>query len=154
MESDKIIDEKDLMILDELKVNSKLTTAQISRKLGIPITTVHNRIKRMERNKVISGYTAKLDHEKLGYNITANILISLKTETTLGKKIDQEIVAKKIKNIPNVESIELVTGPSDIIARINVKDVSELNSVITKKIWLTEGIDKTRTMIVMKRLEE
>ena len=58
------INEKDRKILDVLKKNAKLTTSQISKKTNIPITTVHNRIKKLEQQEIIKGYTIVLNQEK------------------------------------------------------------------------------------------
>ena len=51
------MDKKDKTILELLNENSKLTTSQISKKTIIPITTVHNRIKKLEKEGIITGYT-------------------------------------------------------------------------------------------------
>ena len=58
------MDEKDEQILQILLINSKLSTHQISKKTGIPITTVHNRIKKLTKKGIIKGYTIVIDHKK------------------------------------------------------------------------------------------
>ncbi|MBW2963913.1 Lrp/AsnC family transcriptional regulator, partial [Candidatus Woesearchaeota archaeon] len=72
-----MLDKKDLRILDELKADAKLTTGQIAKKLNIPVTTVHNRIKKLEKLGVVEGYTAKVDYKKLGKPITAYIMMTV-----------------------------------------------------------------------------
>jgi len=65
------LDKTDLKIIEALKTNAKQTTSQISKKFNIPITTVHNRIKKLEKNGVIKTYSPVLDYHKLGKFIYA-----------------------------------------------------------------------------------
>ena len=67
------MDKKDAKILKVLKENAKLSTQQISKKTLIPITTVHHRIKKMEKEGVINGYTTIVDNKKIGKNIAAYV---------------------------------------------------------------------------------
>ena len=71
----KNMDDKDYAVLNVLRKNAKLSTKQIAKKTGIPITTVHNRIKKLESSGIIKGYTTILDNKLIG-NVIAFILIS------------------------------------------------------------------------------
>jgi len=61
------IDEK---ILKNLLVDARLSARQLSLKLGLSTVTVLSRIKKLEKEKIIKGYTSVLNHEKLGYDLT------------------------------------------------------------------------------------
>ncbi|GBL42496.1 HTH-type transcriptional regulator Ptr2 [Nitrosarchaeum sp.] len=76
------LDKTDERILKNLMVDARLSARQLALKLGISTVTVLSRIKKLEKEKIIKGYTALIDHEKLGYNLTAII----------------EIIAKKTKS--------------------------------------------------------
>ncbi len=89
------LDKKDLQIIEILKGDSSLSTHKISKKTHIPITTIHNRIKKLKQEGVIKNFTVKLDHKKLGKHISAFILITINYNIQ-GKKIDQSGIAKKI----------------------------------------------------------
>jgi len=146
------IDEKDLRILDELKENSKRTTSRIGKKTGLPITTVHNRIKRMERQGIIKKYTIELDYPKLGKTITAYIMIHVIYMLPNGLKISQEDVAKDIKAMSGVERVEILAGGMDILVKLHVNDVEELNEFVIKKLRKIDGVDKTQTLVVLNEL--
>lgn len=143
------MDRKDEKVLEMLKHNSKLTTSQIAKKTNIPVTTVHNRIRKMEQNGIIKGYSVVLDYKKLGRPITAYMLVSIIYTLPSGKKVQQEEVAKSIKRLGNVEEASIITGGADILARVRVKDIEELNDFVVRKLRSIDGVDKTQTMIVL-----
>ena len=141
------LDEKEQKILELLKQNSKLTTSQISKKTRIPITTVHNRIKKLEKLGIIKNYTLNLDFEKIEKPIKAFIFVSANQ-----KKSSQEDIGSQIKNIPEIEFVDIVTGTTDIIVQARTKTINELNELITHKLRNISGVDKTETMIVLKEI--
>lgn len=145
------IDKKDERILELLQENSKLTTSQISKRTAIPITTVHNRIKKLEKLGIIKNYTLNLNYKRLGFDITAFILVTVTYTLPSGEKIKQENVAQAIKKI-GAEEVYIVTGGTDIIVKVRAHNVEELNDFVTKKLRSIEGIDKTQTMIVLQEI--
>lgn len=141
-----MLDEKDLNILRMLEDNARLTSKALAKKLRIPLTTVHNRIKRLEREGIIKGYTLVLDYKKLGRPISAYVLISVKYERG---ETSQEKIAKELKGNYEVEEVNIITGESDILIKVRVKDIDELNDLIIKKLRNIQGVDTTKTMIVL-----
>ena len=144
------MDKKDEKILELLRENSKITAQQVSKKTLIPITTVHNRIKRLEQEGVIKKYTLELDNKKLGKNLAAFIQINV--DYNLLKKISQYELTKKIKNHESVEEAAMVTGATDIIIKVRVKGVEELDYFVTKYLRSIEGIEKTQTMVILNEI--
>ncbi len=146
------MDEKDEKILKLLKENSKLTTHQISKKTLMPITTVHNRIKKLENEGVIKRYTLELDDKKIGKPISAYIQIIVDYKLLKEKKMSQHELARKLKAHESVEEAAMVTGGTDIIIKVGVKDIDELDNFVTKYLRNIEGIEKTQTMVVLNEL--
>ena len=64
------LDETDFKILDALLDDARLSSRQIADRVGVSVGTVLSRIKRMENEGIIKGYSAIVDHEKLGYELT------------------------------------------------------------------------------------
>ncbi|MBN1175708.1 Lrp/AsnC family transcriptional regulator [Candidatus Woesearchaeota archaeon] len=145
------MDDKDWKILEMLENNAKLSNSQIAKKTTIPITTVHNRIKRMESEGIIKQYTIKLDYEKINKPILAIILIEVNYNTTSKNKISQSEVAKSIKKI-GAQSVDIVTGGTDIVIKVRTKSVQELNEFIINKLRNIEGVDKTQTLVVLESI--
>jgi len=146
------MDEKDEKILKLLKENSKLTSQQISKKTLIPITTVHNRIKKLEKEGIIKRYTLELDNKKIGKNLAAFINITVDYTLLKQIKMSQYELAKKIKQHESVEEVAMVTGGTDIIIKVRAKDIEELNNFVTIQLRNIDGIEKTQTMVVLNEI--
>lgn len=142
------LDENDLRILEMLKESSELTISQISKKTRIPITTVHNRIKKLKSLEVIRNYTVNINFEKIGKPLKCHILITVEQG-----KLSQSQMGKQIKAIEGVQAVDIVTGNTDILAEVRVKDMHELNRLITEKIRKIDGIDKTQTLMVLEEIK-
>jgi Lrp/AsnC family transcriptional regulator, leucine-responsive regulatory protein len=148
----KNIDEKDKNILDVLINNSNLSIQKIAKKTNIAITTVHNRVKKLKKLGIIKNYTINVDKKKLGKNIFAFILVDVDNKILKNSKISQEQLAKKIKNIDIVEEVSVIGGSSDIILKVGVENIDQLNDFIMNKLRNFDAIDSTKTMIVLKNI--
>lgn len=145
-----MIDEKDKQILEVLRKNSRLSTKQIAKKTDIPITTVFNRIKNLEKNKVIKGYTCILDKKKLGRGVSANILININFDKLSEKMMNEEDLAEKLLRIPGVENADTMSGEADMILKVSVEDIDRLNDLLTKRLRSFEEIVNVKTFIILK----
>lgn len=148
------LDEKDFAILDILKANSKLSTQKIAKTVKIPITTVHNRIKKLEKEGIIRNYTVNVDNKKLGKGLSAYVLITVDYKLLKELKTQQYDLAKKIKSHPSVEEASLVTGASDIIIKVRVSDIDELSEFVTKYLRNVNGVEKTQTAVILAEVIE
>ena len=144
-----MFDKKDLAIIEVLKHNSNLSTQQISKKTKIPITTVHNRIKKLEKSGIIKEYTILLDNKKIGKAIAAYILITVDYKLLNEQKMSQNDLAKKLKSIPDVEEASVLTGAADIIIKVRVSDIDQLNEFVTKQLRNIGGVEKTQTAVIL-----
>ncbi len=149
------LDETDMKILELLKQDAKLTTRQLAEKTLLPATTVHNRIKKLEKTGIIKNYTVIVDNKKIGKPLSAYILMTidykfLRAKEPVGGKGRQEHeLAKMLKRHPLVEEVDMVTGTHDMIIRISAKGIDELNEFVTSFLVNIEGIEKTQTVIVL-----
>jgi len=143
------MDQKDIQIIEILKSNARLTIKEIAKKVKLPITTVHNRIKKLELNSIIKNFTINLNYQELGKPLLALILVTVNYNVVTGHKIDQAEIARKIKHLEGTEEVSIVTGDTDIILKVRMSSVDELNKYITEKLRNIEGIDKTKTMLVL-----
>lgn len=140
------IDEKDYAILDVLKVNSSLSIKQISKKTGIPVATVHNRIKKMKANGIITGYTINIDKAKLGKKMVAYVLIKA------APKADHIEILEKVVKHDAVEDGSAITGAFDLILKIRLADIEELDQFVLKHLRTFNEISETQTMIAFRNI--
>ncbi|OYT42817.1 MAG: AsnC family transcriptional regulator [Candidatus Aenigmarchaeota archaeon ex4484_224] len=141
--------EKDEKILILLQKNSRISLKEIAKKLGMPISTVFTKIKKFEEEGLIKKYSLELDEKKLGYTVKAFVLVTYKSNSK-----SQEEVAKEISKLPFVERVYIIAGQWDILVEAIGKDVEDLGKWITEKLREIEGVDKTQTLIVLKKIKE
>ncbi len=144
-----VLDEKDSKIVEVLKEHAEYTTRQISRKILLPATTIHTRIKRLKKEKIIKKFTVELDYKKIGLGFAAYILISVNLRYLKKIKKSQHDIAKELRRFYFIEKADIVSGGTDIVAFVRVKDVEEFDQALFKKIQLIEGVEKTQSLIVI-----
>ena len=146
------IDETDKKILNALQSHADMTIAQLGRKLALPLTTVHNRIKKLTQGRIIKKYTVILDYEKLGKGIAAYVLITVDYTKLQERGITQSQLAVQLRKNPCVEEISMITGNHDILLKVRVGNVTELNTFVTDDLRTIEGIEKTQTLLILQEI--
>jgi DNA-binding Lrp family transcriptional regulator len=136
----------DMKILTALLEDARYSSRQIAKNVGVSVGTVLSRIKKMEEDGLIKGYSAILDHEKLGYQLT------VVTEITVakGKLVETE---QEIAKIPNVTGVYDVTGLTDAIIIAKFKSREDLGA-FTKKLLALPYIERTNTHVVLTSVKE
>ena len=140
------LDEVDKAILKELISNARLSFREIAKRVGVSTATVANKVRKMEEEGVIRGYTALVDLEKLGYDVTALIEVVI----SKGKVADVE---EEIAKMPNVQAVYDVTGQSDAIVLARFKSRAELSKFL-KKLLSMEYVERTITHVVLNVKKE
>lgn len=140
------IDDLDLRILSVLQEDCRLSFNKIAKKLGISVGTAFNRIKNLERARILKGYTAIVDSAKIGYNLT--VIIMVQAEGTFIADIENEIA-----EIANVVAVYDITGDYDATVIAKFKDRAGLNFFI-KKLLTIPHIKRTVTNVALNIIKE
>ena len=140
------LDKTDEKILKNLMVDARLSARQLGLKLGISTVTILSRIKKLEKEKIIQGYTAIIDHEKLGYSLTAIIEIIAKND----KIVDIEDEISKFENVCGVYD---VTGSTDTLIIVKFKERNELSKFV-KSLAIIPNVENTITHVVLNTTKE
>ncbi len=138
-------DETDTKLLDVLLADSRLSYRRVASKIGVSAATVMNRVKRLEKEGVIKGYTAILDYEKLGYDLDAIINIKI----AKGKFFE---VGKKIATLPPVAAVFDVTGNFDCVVIGKFKNRRALDAFL-KKVQLYDFVEATSTALILSAIK-
>jgi DNA-binding Lrp family transcriptional regulator len=137
----------DIEILKKLTEDSRISLRQLAKELdvGSPVT-IKKHVEDLEKNGVIIDYGAKINFEKLGYEIMAIIEITI----SKGKMFEVE---EKIAENPNVFGVYDITGTYDalILARFKTRD--ELSKMI-KEIHKSPNVERTNTHFVLNTIKE
>jgi DNA-binding Lrp family transcriptional regulator len=143
------LDDVDLKILQALQKDSRQTYTALGESLGLAHSTVYDRIRRMEEQKVIKNYTALIDAERVGLK-TITALVTVCTEPK-----ETERVAERLAESPEV--LEVYTSLSEellIIAKVVAADQDSLHDFIANSIAPLQGVLRIRTSIITKKLKE
>ena len=140
------MDKTDEKILKNLLVDARLSARQLSLKLGMSTVTVLSRIKKLEKEKIIKGYTSLLDHEKLGYDLTAVIEI-------IAKKDKIVEVEDELSSIENVCAVYDVTGNTDTLIIAKFKGREDLSKFV-KNLSSIPNVENTITHVVLNTVKE
>lgn len=141
-----VLDETDVEILKALTTDARLSSRQIAKQCGISIGTALSRIKKMEKEGIIQGYSALLDQEKLGYELTVVSDITV----SKGRLLEVE---NEIARLPNVCCVYDVTGLVDAIIVAKFKNREEL-SKFTKRLLAIPHVERTNTHVVLTTIKE
>ena len=140
------MDDKDSKILKHLLVDARQSARQLAHRLDMSTVTILSRIKKLEESKIIQGFSVRLDHGLLGYDITA--IIDIKTRG--GKMLEIE---KEISKQDNVIAVYDITGDSDTMVIAKFKD-RKLMSEFVKNLLALPNVENTVTHVVLNTIKE
>ena len=140
------IDETDEKILKHLLVDARQSARQLALKLGMSTVTVLSRIKKLEKAEIIQRYTAIIDHEKIGYSLTAIIEIIAKNDKVVG-------IEDAISKFENVCGVYDITGSTDTIIIAKFKERNELSKFV-KSLASIPNVENTITHVVLNTAKE
>ena len=143
-----LLDDTDKNILNILQKDCKVSMDEIAQTLKISKSTVHYRIKRLESEKIIDGYHAKVNFSRLGDDFQAIIHIRAKYSKNYVEKVGN-LLAK----IRGVWAIYNVLGDNDFIIMIRAVNREELMSKL-EEMRTTNLIERTNTIVIARILKE
>jgi len=144
-----IVDDKDILILDKLKHDGRMSTADIAREIRLPRVTIHERIKRMRERGIIRKFSVVLDYDRLELPIVAFVLVSY-----LPGQTSQRSLARQIASFPNVYEVFLVAGEWDLLLKVRGKSMEEIGELVIDRLRSLPGVGRTMTMSSFSRVKE
>jgi len=140
------MDETDVKILRKLLSDARFSYRKIADQIGVSPPTVLARVKRLEADNIIKFYSVILDHEKLGYDLTAIIEV-----TSAKGKISE--VESHIAKFPNVCAVYDITGLTDMVVVAKFKNRAQLSNFVKKDLSLPY-VERTNTHVVLITVKE
>lgn len=142
------LDEVDRLILALIQDDPHVTNKDISERVDLARSSVHDRVKSLEASGLIEDYEARLDHEALGLAVTAFTLVSLKDYAAAGK------IEQRLCRIEECLEVHLVTGVGDFLVKIRAESRKALHEVLDQKIRTLPGIHDLETMVALQSPKE
>jgi DNA-binding Lrp family transcriptional regulator len=140
------MDDIDRKLIGCLLEDGRASYAAIGDKIGLSAPAVKRRTDRLLADGVISGFTAVLDPDLVGWSTEAYV------EVHCQGTISPEELRDAFARVPEVHAAATVSGKADAILRIVAKDVRDLERALERVRIETANIDHTETSIVLSRL--
>ena len=145
-----MLDEKDELILEELRKDSRMSTANIARKTGLPRVTVHERIRKLRERGVIRRFTALLDYSKIGRPATAFVLVSYDPH----QQITQRKLAERLAKLDGVYEVHILAGDWDLLLKVRSDSVEGIGKLVVDRLREIGGIGRTVTLTCFSSVKE
>ena len=145
----RILDRIDRKILESLLIDGRIGNAQLAEKVGLSTTPCWQRVRRLEAEGYIKGYSAVLDQELLG---TPDLVI---VEVTLDVHVDAalEVFGSQMANIPEILEVYLTTGEYDYILKVAVSGTRGYEEFLRTKLYKVPGIRHSRSSFALRCLK-
>ncbi|MEO6839112.1 MAG: Lrp/AsnC family transcriptional regulator, partial [Ginsengibacter sp.] len=138
-------DKKDLAILELLQQNARITVKEISEKIHLSTTPVHERIKRMEESGIIKEYVTILDNSKVKKGLTVICYVSLKQH---GKNAGVKFI-KTINDLNEVIECFSISGEFDFVLKVVCEDMNAYYDFHVNKLSEIENVGHLQSVFVM-----
>jgi DNA-binding Lrp family transcriptional regulator len=135
------LDDTDRALLALLRDNARAPTSELARRLKLSRTTVQSRMARLERERVIAGYTIAVGDEAEAALVRAHVLITLEPRKAAP-------IEAALRRIDAVRTLHSVSGPFDLIAIVAAASIGELDRLIDR-IGALDGVERTTSAIVL-----
>lgn len=138
-------DHLDRSILEELQVNGRISMADLGRKVHLSPPAVYQRVKRMERAGMITGYTVQIDPEMAGYTLTCFIRLTLHPQS----RDVLDGLQTRLTALPEVIEAFHTAGSCDVLLKALVADHRALDLLVKDRLMTIPGIERIETNIVL-----
>jgi len=135
------LDGIDKLILKRLMTDARSPVNSIAKEVGISGTAIHQRLKKLEKSKLIAGSQVLIDPKVLGYKTLAFIGIYL------DQALRNQEAVRQLKKVPEVIECHYTTGNWSVLVKILCRDNEHLMQVLNTKVQTIEGISRTETYI-------
>ncbi len=144
------MDQIDLKILKALQADARLTHQDLSAAVGLSPTPCARRIKRLEDDGIITGYSARIDESQMGFDFS--VFVSVR----LDQQVDDRLRSfeAKVRNFPEVVDCWLMTGSFDYLLRVAVRDLHEFERFLTGRLTKLTGVASLESSIPIRRVKE
>lgn len=144
------LDQFDRNILNALAQDARLSAAELAKRVGLTKTPVLARLRRLEREGYIRGYTAIIDHERLGEGHVAFVQVTL--SDTRSAALDA--FNREVLKYPEIEECHMIAASFDYLLKVRTKDIHSYRKVLGEKISSLPHVSHTSTFVAMETVKD
>lgn len=135
-------------LLNSLQKNARLTNLELAKQVGLSASPCLRRVKTLEENGVITGYSAIINQNKV--NLSVNVFVQVSLERQARERL--QIFEEKIMEYKEVMEAYLMTGEADYLLRIVVKDLQAYEKFLKDNLTQIKGIASIRSYFSLKQV--
>ncbi|MGB1237020.1 MAG: Lrp/AsnC ligand binding domain-containing protein [Pseudomonadales bacterium] len=144
------LDRIDRNILRILQNDGRISYTELADNVGLSTTPCIERVRRLEKEKFIEGYYARLNPNALGFDMLVFVEIALSYQSPDAFERFNEAV----KGLPYIQECHLVSGDSDYLLKARIKDMSEYRALLGEMLLTLPGVKNSKSYIVMEEVKE
>jgi Lrp/AsnC family leucine-responsive transcriptional regulator len=142
------LDRTDIAILERLQEDARITNVELARQVNLTPSPCFARVRALEESGVIRRHVTLLDTDRLGLHLNVFIQVSLEKQREDALENFEGTIARR----PEVMECYLMTGDSDYLLRVLVRDVRELEHFILNILTKIGGVSSIRSSIALKQV--
>ncbi len=146
----KDLDKTDFKILKLLQQNARIPMTELAEKVGLSTTPVTERVRRLERENIISGYHARLNPHALGQSLLVFVEIKLRSKS--GNIFED--FRSEVSKIPQILECHLVSGEYDYLIKLRLPDMSAYRDMLGNILLQLPAAAESRSYVVMEEVKE
>ena len=149
MEQHSALDPTDIVILQELQHDSKISNAELARRVNLSPPAIHARVRRLEEMGVICGYVTLIDREVIGYDMLCFIQVSLQTHSPERVQAFRDTVAQ----MPEVLECHQLIGDIDYLLKVVLINKTDLQRFLMERLTPIPGISRFKTSMALTEIK-
>jgi Lrp/AsnC family transcriptional regulator, leucine-responsive regulatory protein len=144
-----MLDDTDKKALNALQADGRLSNVELARRIDLSPPATHARLRRLEHDGYITGYTALLDREKAGFDLLCIIQISLQMHQLEQVEAFRELVRK----MPEVLECHHITGEYDYLLKVVLRNRKDLERFVVDRLTPVPGVARIQTSLVLTEVK-
>jgi DNA-binding Lrp family transcriptional regulator len=143
MADERPVDDIDRSLLRMLVDDGRISMNELAARTGVSRATAYSRVERLQRQGVITGFTATIDPAKAGYGVTALILLNV-------RQSDWRVARDQLLAVPGVVYLAMTSGAFDMVMLVRAPDVHHLRDVVLGELHDIGQVRSTQTIFVLE----
>ena len=145
-----MLDRIDKLILMEIQKHGRISNVELSRRVGLSATPCLERVKRLEKEDYIMGYTGLVNPQKVG----ASLLVFVEITLTRTSPDVFEDFSRAVQSLEEIQECHLVSGNFDFLLKTRVSDMSDYRVLLGNTLLRLPSVAESRTYVVMEEVKQ